>query len=158
MPGALPRIRRVRLITAFPAWPNRRRELKETVGDALAREFGGSPGQERNEVITNPVIRFVMDDFRPVPWAINIDNHAFSDSRKRAISHKQYPIRQQDCFVYIMGNHEDGLLGGRLDADQFILDAATCKRIKRAKGFIEQQKLRLDGECSRDRYALTHTA
>ena len=66
------------------------------VDDALAREFGGSPGQERNEVITNPVIRFVMDDFRPVPWAINIDLPPLTGPF-RMLVHHSFDLHRDDA-------------------------------------------------------------
>jgi len=58
-----------------------------------------------------------------------------------AVVHEQDAVSQQDRFVHVVGDHEDGLLGVANDLNQFVLNRSTRQCIQRTKWLIQQERI-----------------
>ena len=114
--------------------------------------------QKIDQMIADPVeLRIVMDGQTRTIARQGIAND-LGDARARAIAHQQDAVGQQDRFVDIVGDHEHGLIRGRADSHQLVLDHAASERIEGTEGLIEQQHLRFDRKGARDADPLLHAA
>lgn len=101
-------------------------------------------------MVADFVVAVVVDYLAAFAGTRNVDHDAFGNASLRAVRHQQDAVGKQDRLVDIVRDHEDGLLRGRPDTDQLVLDGPARESIKSAERFIEEQKLRLDCECPGD--------
>lgn len=89
-------------------------------------------------------------------WQGDLDE--LGDARPRAVTHQHDSVSEQNGFIDVVRNHEDGLPRRLHDAQQLVLDGASRKRVQRAKGFVQQEHLGLNRKGARDADPLLHSS
>ena len=102
------------------------------------------------------VIHRLLAQAQPVarPLEGHVENVAHR--RRRAVGHHDDAVGEQQCFVDVMGDHQDGLLLLSAQTNHLVLQLHAGDQVEQAERLVEQQHLRLQGQGARDADALAH--
>ena len=65
--------------------------------------------------------------------------HRFRDAGEGPVRHEKDAIGQQNGFIDVVGDHEDGLFRLAPDLNQLFLDCAAGQCVERAERFVQKQ-------------------
>ena len=139
------------------------------LGDSAANRLADRPAagaafaqQPLEHLLPDRFERRVVVDGLAVARPGERDGNRRTQRRRGTGGQRNDPVGQQNAFVDVVGDEDDGLsrrAGWAFpDADDLVLKRRPCQRIERAQRFIQEQHTRVDRQRPGDRYPLPHPA
>lgn len=134
--------------------------LQAVFGNGHAnRRFLASPlllVEKVDHLSPQAVVVGVTHHFQTMAGPRKRDPQNLANAGLRAIGHHYHPIRKQQRLIHIVGNHDTGELLRLGNLHQLLLQVAARQGIQSAKGLIQQQHPRTDGQSPGNGYPLFH--
>lgn len=73
------------------------------------------------DLLTHMVIAAIVRQLNPIARARQVNVQHLADGGRRAVSHHQYPVREQHSLVHIVGDKHDGGVQRLLDLHHRVL-------------------------------------